>query len=295
MVETMFKIEIEKEVDDKINWFSNNYEQEISGWLVGEFTKDLITITDLLIPHQEVGGVSVDTTGGDLIKLRKEYGDKCLKIVGHYHSHNTMSNNWSGTDEEFIEQFMEQRQKAIFLVSSKSDGHRLRLELRTPLSISIDDLEYSVVCDGEDLLGDELRKVIEEKVTVAKSTTYNNYNNHNNNYNRNIYEEWDNGNYGSENFEDTKKDTINEEVNKMITFHKKNNVVDIMNLTYQQYGNLEELGEHDNKVVENKWHMRFRPKNKKKAIGIMREAKSYLIDEIRARHEINNISEDLGY
>ena len=53
MAEEIRKIEIEKEVDDKINWFTHNYEQEISGWLVGEFTKDLITITDILIRSEE--------------------------------------------------------------------------------------------------------------------------------------------------------------------------------------------------------------------------------------------------
>lgn len=286
-----FRVEIDKEVEDIINWFTQNYSKEISGWMVGTIDKDLIKVTKLLIPHQEVGGASVDTNCSALVKLRKEYGDECLKIIGHFHSHNTMTNFWSTTDEVFISQYMETREKALFLVSSKSNGHRIRLELRNPVKLSIDDIEYSVSGNEIDILGEELKKVIEEKVTeckvVANNGTYpNNYG-----VDELIYSS-DSVSLRKEK-ENYEIGLSNEEINKMINFYNKNNRVVIKNLTSYQYGRLEDLGEHDAYVLNNKWEMDFKVKNKEEAIRIMKEAREEL--KIAGDYDIERELEDLGY
>ena len=98
---------------DKINWFVNNYEKEISGWIEGTVDEEGFYLKDLLIPHQDVTSGSVDTEPVDLVKLRKEYKTRCQNIIGHYHSHNTMNAFWSATDETFIQEFLKELKEHI--------------------------------------------------------------------------------------------------------------------------------------------------------------------------------------
>ena len=97
------QIQIKRDVDDKIRWLTANYKEEISAFLTGDIKDGKIIIDGLLFPHQDVTSGSVDTDAKSLIKLRKEYGDECIRIIGHWHSHNTMGAFWSGTDDTFIE------------------------------------------------------------------------------------------------------------------------------------------------------------------------------------------------
>lgn len=166
--EQIFEVKIKKELEDKLNWFTHNYDKEIGAWLIGKITENKIIIEDFLIPHQEVDCASVDTDGKSLVKLRKEYGDKCKKIIGHWHSHNTMGAFWSLDDESFIEEFSEPREIAVFIVSSKTDRHLIRLEINKPLKVSLDKLDYSIAFDNPKLKK-ELRKIIKEKVIETES------------------------------------------------------------------------------------------------------------------------------
>jgi len=84
------KVKIKKEVEDKIKWLTHNYAEEISAFLTGEIKEDIITIDGMLFPHQDVSHASIEVEPKNLIKLRKEYGDECKRIIGHWHSHNTM-------------------------------------------------------------------------------------------------------------------------------------------------------------------------------------------------------------
>jgi len=291
----LFKIEIEKEIEDKLEWFTHNYPEEISGWLVGEITPNLITVTDILFPHQEVGGASVDTTPQALIKLRKEYGDKCLKIIGHWHSHNTMGNFWSTTDDTFISEYMEQRERAIFIVSSKSSGSRIRVEVRNPINISIDDCDYYVVTDEEDVLGDELRKVIEEKVTKARVAVvsygagcgYDSYGNIQLKKGDEVV------GYDLDDLEEYEKACSRDEVDRMVDYNKKRRVVDVNGLTMAQVMALEDFGECNTQPVGDLFDMSFKVTGKKEAKRIMKDVKLYLEEQ----EEISNYdaAEDSGY
>lgn len=169
-VEIDFCIGLTEEVSKRIDWLTNNYEKEISAWLGGEIKEGQIIIDDMMFPEQEVSGASVDTDQKNLIKLRKEYGDRCKRIIGHWHSHNTMSSFWSATDNQFIKEHMNGRELRVFLVSSTRDGIRGRVEIRKPLNISLDQVRVTKLFENKELK-EELEKVIKEKVKVKELTT----------------------------------------------------------------------------------------------------------------------------
>jgi len=292
----MFRVEIDKEIEDKIEWFTHNYPEEISGWLVGEIKPNLITITDILFPYQEVGGASVDTTPQALIKLRKEYGDKCLSIVGHWHSHNTMGNFWSTTDDTFIKEYMEQREKAIFIVSSKSNGSRLRVEVRNPISMSIDCCEYFVMSDEDDPLGDELREMIEEKVTKA-STTVVSYGK-NSGYSAYGAIPLRDGDEvvdytGLEGLTEYEQECFKDDIDRRVHYNKKRRIVSVIGLSMSQVTSLEDFGPSDVQPCGDLFDMSFKVAGKKPAKRIMKDVKSFLVEQ----DEINNynVAEDGGY
>jgi len=163
-------IKMQKSLKDKLDWLANYFDKEIGGWITGEVTKDGIILDDLLIPEQEVGMASVDISGKQLALMRKEYGDKCKRILGEWHSHNSMGNFFSGTDESLIEQHMGPRKTSIFIVSSKGEGHRIRFEMRKPFHISIDNLPYEVEIDNKVIksLEKEIKKKVKEKTYSYK-------------------------------------------------------------------------------------------------------------------------------
>lgn len=292
----LFRIEVDKEIEDKIEWFTHNYPEEISGWLVGEITPNLITVTDILFPHQEVGGSSVDTTPQALIKLRKEYGDKCLSIVGHWHSHNTMGNFWSTTDDTFISEYMEQREKAIFIVSSKSNGSRIRIEVRNPINISIDECDYYVVSDEEDPLGDEMRQIIEEKVTKARVAVVSygkgcGYDSYGNIQLKDGDEVVDYN--GTDRLSEYEQECFNDDIDRRINYNKKRRIVSVTGLCMSQVTSLEDFGPSDVQPVGDSYDMNFKVAGKKPAKRIMKDIKLFLVEQ----EELNNynVAEDSGY
>lgn len=154
-----------------IRWLVNNYEKEIAGWIVGKIDKDGVYMEELLIPEQEVGGSHVDMTAGNIVKMRNEYGAaKCKRIIGEWHSHNSMSAYWSYVDEDLIKQLMNQRTACIFIVSSVKDGHRIRMDFKEPFQMTVDEMPYRV--DIDDKFKNKLEKEIEKKVTEKKYTGY---------------------------------------------------------------------------------------------------------------------------
>lgn len=156
---------------EKVDWFSSNYENEIAGFIIGEINEEGIILEDLLIPEQEVGTASISLKGKDLVKLRKEYGDKCKKIIGEWHSHNDMGCMWSYTDEEdFIKPFSEPREVTIFVVSSKGE-HLIRMEIRKPFFMSLDKLSYVVESKENDKLQKQLEREIKKKVKEAEEVS----------------------------------------------------------------------------------------------------------------------------
>lgn len=168
------KIVMSKTFFDKIDWFVHNYEQEIGGWIEGKVNEEGFYLKDLLIPNQDVSSGSVETEPKDLVKLRKEYGNRCQDIVGNWHSHNTMGAFWSHIDEEFVEKYMQGRDMRIFIVSS-TNGHLLRVEIRKPFFISVDKLNFEIE-HKNNKFAKELQKEINKKCTESKTKIfYNGY------------------------------------------------------------------------------------------------------------------------
>jgi hypothetical protein len=138
-----YKIDIimKEKFKEKIDWISNFYDKEVNGFITGVIGDGEIILEDVLFPYQESGSGSAEVTGANLVKMRKEYKDKCKKIIGEWHSHHSMGAFWSGDDDKVIEDFAEPRETTIFIVSSK--GHHLvRLEMRKPFKLSINNLSY---------------------------------------------------------------------------------------------------------------------------------------------------------
>lgn len=279
---------IYKEVEEKINWFTHNYEEEISGWLIGEVKDGLIHIKEIIFPHQEVTGGTVDTTGGDLVRLRKEYGDKCLEIIGHWHSHNTMPTFWSTTDEEFMDEHSEQRPFSLFIVSGKEQRHRVKIMLNNPFKINMDNLDYQV-WDNNPELSKELEEVIKTKVkkrevvSVSPSRAYYSTNTDNQ---RGVYDydrpDWYSTSNNPKEFNELNFDEeITARANDCIGFDDENFTITISNikkdiaesLIKETKGRKHELFDDDGLCV-----LKYRSKTKDKAITLVRQIKDILVD-----------------
>lgn len=149
-----------------IDYFSINYNKEIAGFITGEVKDNRIIAEDLIFPEQSTSCGSVNFNGSSLAKLRSKEGDKCLRIIGEWHSHNSMGCFWSTTDiDEFIEPFSKDRDISLFIVSSKGED-LVRLEIRKPLKISIDKIDYYVECNKE--ICEECERIIKEKVVASE-------------------------------------------------------------------------------------------------------------------------------
>lgn len=167
--EAVVPVTMSLEFYNKITYLSKEYPKEIGGWITGKFSDEGIFLEDLLIPKQEVTYGSVDISAGAGVELLKEFKDKCKKIVGHFHSHHTMGCSWSGIDETLMKEHMGPRKRYIFIVSSEGD-HRIRLELKEPFRLSIDNLDYEVIDENYDKIKEKLLKEIEKKVVLPSHT-----------------------------------------------------------------------------------------------------------------------------
>lgn len=170
-IEGTMKIFLTPEIDQKLACFTNEFDNEIGAWLGGEVKEDCIIIDDLLIPPQEVSGADVDIDPKGLIALREEYKKKCDRIIGHFHSHHKMGAFWSGTDENNMRQIMEAntRKLFVFLVTSSS-GYRLRVELKVPFKVILDDLKYQILTKDSEKTKEWCQAEWDKKVKVKKYT-----------------------------------------------------------------------------------------------------------------------------
>ncbi|KKN57967.1 hypothetical protein LCGC14_0556250 [marine sediment metagenome] len=224
-----FKVIFKKEVSDKILWLTQNYEKEISGWLTGEMKGSYVYVDNILFPHQEVGGASVDTDGKNLIDLRKEYGDECLRIIGHWHSHNTMSAYWSSTDDDFMKIYVQPRDFGLFVVSAVDEPFRIKLIFMKPLMFSFDNVPYTTFFTN-DTLAKELESMIKEKIVEVKFMQTEKSEEAINNSGNNLF-------------------NIEREVSKRVFINKKNNILYVRDLTPEM---MDLFDNFINKIVKKK-------------------------------------------
>lgn len=169
---TNIKLILTKRLKDKLDFLSYYTNTEVGGFLTFSEIKEsedeeiTIVLNDILIPPQTASISEVDISDIGQVALRKEYGDKCLNIIGHYHSHNTMGCFFSGTDEEMMEKYSENKPFRIFIVGSEGK-HLIRLVLRNNfndknLTFKIENIKYEVEID--DTVKIEMENEIKAKV-----------------------------------------------------------------------------------------------------------------------------------
>lgn len=169
-----YSVYITEECMKKLDWITNEYEYEIQVWLGGEVDKDnTLIIDDLLISKHSAGSVSTSVTPKELIAMRKEYGNRCARIIGQFHSHNTMGAFWSLTDTDMQKKFTKNSSKdfCLFIVGSKGD-YLSRLVLKKPFYIVLDNIGLEKINeepeDIEIFKTDILKKVEIQKLPEIK-------------------------------------------------------------------------------------------------------------------------------
>lgn len=181
--QTNVKLVMSKKLKEKIDYLSTEFtKSEIGGFLTYSEIEQKdnqvrIVLDDLLIPPQKATSGEVDVDGVGQIELRKEYGDRCLKIIGHWHSHHTMGAFFSGQDEDMMKSYSDNKQFCVFIVSSKGN-HLIRLVLKNnPFELKVDNVEYYVEADNTiaQEMEEEIKKKLKEPVvTTTTTTTYKN-------------------------------------------------------------------------------------------------------------------------
>lgn len=84
-----------------------------------------------------------------------------------------MTTFWSTDDEKFMKDFSEKREIVVFMVSAKDEKHKVRVEIKKPLHITLDDLDYTVIYDEDDVLEKEMREIIDTKLKEKSTKDYN--------------------------------------------------------------------------------------------------------------------------
>lgn len=275
-IEFNHKIVMERKFKDKIDWFSNNYQYEIGGFIIGEITKERILLQDLILPEQQVSSGNIKFEAKNLVKMRKKHGDICLKILGEWHSHNTMGAFWSKTDEDdFINPFSEGRDLSIFIVSSEGK-HLIRIELKKPINISINEIPYYVRQSNE--IETDCLKDIKENV---KERTY-----------TSSYEDFGYLDKQTTIYPPSRKQ-FKKEINGHILFN--NNRIDLINLSWFVGNNLYDEYKQFNPYLRNErtelnnYTLSFEFKNKEQAIKYIKEIRNSLIMAFEEEEDIMGV------
>ena len=271
-------VTLQDKFKEKIDWISSHYDKEVNGFITGTIEKDSIVLEDLLIPYQEADSGSCEVTGENIVKLRKEYKEKCKGIIGEWHSHHSMSAFWSGDDERVINDFSEPRETSIFIVSSKGN-HLIRVELRKPFKISLDNLPYEVEAT-ESKVGKEMTKEIDKKVTVSVT---------------NVYDWRKNNNYPNYTKSKEERD-IRRDINAKVRFFNKKNMVEISNLTLYQkielMNNFPDLSPTCFAETDGNYRLEYHFNNKTESLDIMKEIKENLNIIMKEENDMNEAFED---
>lgn len=139
-------IYIRKEILDRLQALADACPEEIGGLLIVEPREGKLTITDFLLPIQEVSGASVDIKSADLMRLvaekTRETGNRDLdtKIRGCWHSHVNMSVNHSGIDAAMLREWLGDGNVpyVVELLLNKKREYGCHLEITTPITARIE-------------------------------------------------------------------------------------------------------------------------------------------------------------
>lgn len=161
------KVLISPTLLQKLNILSSDYDIEVGGYLTGEIKSDRIILKDLLIPDQMISRSSVVISGQDQLALRKKFGNKVTKIIGHWHSHHSLGCFWSTTDETDMRNIMSFRKFFVWIVSSRGK-HLIRVSQRDPFGFDFNNCEFKV----NSLSLDFVKKRMDSLIQKSELTTY---------------------------------------------------------------------------------------------------------------------------
>ena len=136
-------INISPMLQHKLDIMTSEYSVEVGGYLTGRVEEGNVYIDDILIPPQIVTGGSVNIEPGDQIALYKKYGTKCQKIIGHFHSHNTMGCFWSNVDLVNMRNIMGYKDFYVFIVGSVKK-YLVKICTKKPFKAEFDNVDLYI-------------------------------------------------------------------------------------------------------------------------------------------------------
>jgi len=172
-IEIDFEVTIEQDVLDQIEVITSEYENELGALLLGEITKEGVHVDGLIYPKQSVSKSAVDIEAKDYLKARKENEKDWKRVIGFWHSHNTMSSFWSSGDEDgHIKLMGSAKDLSVFIVSSystsnKTFDHRVRVQINAPFKITLDELPLFKEVEDRSEVKKRVEKIIKDVVIPA--------------------------------------------------------------------------------------------------------------------------------
>jgi len=155
-----------RKVYDELHYILKKVDYEWGVYLLGDVKEDLIIIDDYIMPKQESDFGSLDVSAEEKVLMRKKYGDKCLKIVGHLHSHGRINAFWSSTDLKHQIGHINtmSRNYGVFVVISKHNDKfviKCKVFFKEPFFHQFDDVDYFI---QNEINSEKLDKLIKENI-----------------------------------------------------------------------------------------------------------------------------------
>lgn len=168
----IMKVILPIKVFQKLRAYVNATEHEISGLGKIDTFLDEITIEDVRILNQEVGGVETTMDKNSLGKfydeIIQEEGD-LLNWKLWWHSHADMDTFFSGTDQQTIDDFDNETHEdnwMLSLVTNKRGDIEFRLDVFYPIRVTVENMEYFLKYDDVDIdtqVAEEVADKVKEK------------------------------------------------------------------------------------------------------------------------------------
>ena len=166
----MIKVKIAIPAFQKLKLYIANVDDEVSGLAYVKADKEILYVYDVILLPQVVSVASTSM----IQKSIAQYLDDRIKnnlpiedIHGWFHSHAEMDTFWSATDVATIEDFDTEREDNNWLLSmvGNQEGKLLcRLDIFSPLRITLDDLPWEISLSPNKELVDSIKAEIKEKV-----------------------------------------------------------------------------------------------------------------------------------
>lgn len=166
---------ITEEAWQKIMFFTEEADGEISGLGEVESEDGQLIITDALIHNQESSAASTTLDGNNLCDLLEEFtraGKDTGKLRLWWHSHVRMGTSFSGVDTDTMEEnFGKNADWMISLCVNKREEHNMLVNLYNPVRADIEAKLHRVSNSLSDEVKTRLRAEMKDKVKAPVFTT----------------------------------------------------------------------------------------------------------------------------